>query len=63
MSNRVIKILMNRDGITRDEAVSRINECQEMIEEAMVEGDFEGVDDIIASELGLEPDYVMDLMY
>ena len=54
---RVISILMNRDGIDRDEAVSLIKECREEIWENPDEAD-----EIISDTLGLEPDYLMDIL-
>ena len=60
----IIRILMRRDGVSRSEARSMIKECQRRLnEEAIVSGDYECAVDIIAEELGLEPDYMMDLLF
>ena len=56
--NRVVAILMNRDGMTREEAEEKVQEVREMIVDASA---FE-VEDIIADELGLEMDYIFDLI-
>lgn len=56
--DRVVKILMSRDGMTREEAEERVQEVREMIADA----DAFEVEDIIADELGLEMDYIFDLM-
>ena len=55
--NKVIKILMNRDGLTESEAKELIDETQEMI---IVEP--ENADQIISEQLGLEPDYLFDII-
>lgn len=59
MSNRVVKILMERDGLTKQEAEERIVEVRSMVEEA---DPFE-VDDIVMDELGLEMDYIFDILF
>lgn len=54
----VIKILMNRDGMTRDEARELVIETREML----LSADVWEADEIIADQLGLEPDYIMDIL-
>jgi len=59
----VAQILVTRDGIKMDEALARVNECSRRLnDEAVASGDYELAIDIIAEELGLEPDYMMDLL-
>ena len=61
--NEIINILMRRDGISREEAIARCKECRRRLhEEAVPTGDYEEAIDIIAEELGLEPDYMMYLL-
>lgn len=48
--NRVVKILMQRDDLSQAEA----EECNYDPEES---------EDIISSELGLEPDYIMNILF
>jgi hypothetical protein len=50
---------MERDDLTREEAEERLEEVREMISEA----DAFEVDDIIADELGLEMDYIFDILF
>lgn len=52
------RVLMVRDGITQEEAEERIEEVREMISEA---GPWEA-EDILADELGLELDYIFDIL-
>ena len=56
----IVQILMNRDGNTEAEAWDRVNEVQEMFNDLMDSGDPSicEADDILATELGLEPDYM-----
>lgn len=59
--NRVAKILMEREGLSREEAEDTLNEVREMLEECNY--DPEESEEIISSELGLEPDYIMDILF
>ena len=52
----IIKILMERDGNTREEALSIIEDVKEMMEEC--DYDPEECENIFETELGLEPDYI-----
>ena len=58
--NKVIKILMERDGMTKAEATDLLHEVQDMMKECNY--DPEECVDIMASELGLEPDYIMGIL-
>lgn len=63
MAYDIAKILMNRDGISKKEATARINECKKRLaNEALATGDYELATEIIEDELGLEPDYMIDLI-
>lgn len=55
--NRVVEILMERDGMTKNEAEKLINETREVI----LEGDPFEAEDIVLDMLGLEMDYIIDL--
>lgn len=50
---------MDRDGITYDEAKQLVTECRDVLLEAP---STTLSDDIIASYLGLEPDYIFDIL-
>ena len=60
--NRVVKILMERDDMTRKEAESQVKEVQELLEEALSFGSYTEAEDILVDELGLEMDYIFDLI-
>lgn len=52
--NEVLRILMERDGLSEDEAREEMAECVD----ALCNGDFDAINDY----LGLEDDYVFDLL-
>ena len=56
--NRIVEILMNRDGMSREEAEEKVQEVRGMIVDASA---FE-VENILIDELGLEMDYIFDLI-
>ena len=60
MSKRIIKILMERDGIDEDEARELVDEVREMM--ADCEYNPTECENIMYEELGLEPDYIFDLI-
>ena len=57
--NEVIRILMERDGMTKEEAQETLEDVREMLSEA----DPWEAEDIIADELGLEMDYIFDILF
>ena len=61
--NPVVKILMNRDKMSRLEAENYVEQVREMLHEAAARGSYMECEDIIYDELGLEPDYLMDLLF
>lgn len=56
--NSVVKILMERDGMTEQESIDLVKETKE---ELLHNGGCY-VDEIILENLGLEPDYIMDIL-
>lgn len=60
--NRIIKILMERDGLTYEEAASEFDYAQELIHEAIANCEDDQIEEIMAEELGLEMDYIFDIM-
>ena len=57
--NRVIEILMKRDGIDEEHAEKLVRETHDEI----ICSDIMMADDIIMDYLGLEPDYLEDILY
>lgn len=58
----IVNILMKRDGISKSEAISIVQQTKLMIDEAIESGDYDVVEDILASELGLELDYIYNFI-
>lgn len=54
----IIKLIARRDNISYIEAENIVQECQDEIDEALMYGRFQEAEDILASYLGLEPDYL-----
>lgn len=55
---KVIRILMERDDLTREEAIALIDETRE----EMLAGDPWEAEEIMMDMLGLEADYILDLI-
>lgn len=57
--NEVIRILMERDGLTEAEAQEKLDEVRQMVAFA----DPYEIEEIIEYELGLELDYIFDILW
>ena len=55
-TNRLVSILMRRDGMERDDAEDLLRDARAAVEEG------EDPEDVLADWFGLEPDYVFDLL-
>ena len=61
--NSVVKVLMQRDNMSQLDAERRLEEIREMVnDEIECGGDYDVIEDIIACELGLEMDYLFDVL-
>ena len=58
MSKVLVNILMNRDGLSKEEATEIIDTIKERVFEYG-----EDPEELLLDELGLEPDYVLDLVH
>ena len=56
------QILMDRDDMTAEEAEDLIAEVKEEIQIAAEDGDYGLVEDIMYDDLGLELDYIFELI-
>lgn len=61
--SKVVDILMKRDNITKEEAQNLVSRVSEEITNAIEASDYELVEDIMYSDLGLEMDYIDDVLY
>ena len=59
--SEIIKIIMDRDGLTYEGAKELYDETQEEIYRALENGECD-IDDILANNLCLEPDYIFDFI-
>lgn len=59
--NKIRDILCRRDGISKEEAQALIDQTIEEIH--ATDYDYEEVMDIMMNNLGLEMDYILDLLY
>lgn len=60
--NDIINLIARRDNISNLEAMNVVNDCMEEMEGAVMRGNWQEAEDILASYLGLEPDYLDILM-
>lgn len=58
----VVKILMKRDNLSHVDAVAEVKGFLIEAEEYIQEGDLDAVEDLLMSDLGLEPDYLEMLL-
>ena len=63
MKRTVIDILMERDSMTREEAQHTLDVVRAEVEDAIAVGAYDEVEEIIASELGLEMDYLDEILF
>lgn len=59
---KINKILMERDGMTEQEANDYVDVESEGVMEAIYSGDFTEAEDLFMSAFGLEPDYMDELI-
>ena len=59
--NKIIQILMERDGMTYEEAKEAYEETREEMLESIAEGNLDA-GEILAGNLGLEMDYIFDFL-
>ena len=58
--NNVVAILMKRDGTSRADAIALVTKVRGMIEDA--DGDYDEAEQVMIDELGLEMDYIFDIL-
>lgn len=54
--SELLEVLMKRDGLTKRDAMIRINDAAELVMRG------EDAEEVLAYEFGLEPDYIFDLL-
>ena len=61
MLTATYEVLMHRDGLTREQAIDVCKECHKRVAECHPQS-YDAIEDIMTDELGLEMNYVEDLM-
>lgn len=62
MANRVVQILMERDNMTEKEAKRAVEQVRTEVYSAVEDGDYDEAEEIMMSLLGLEMDYLFDII-
>ena len=60
--NKIIEILMNRDGVTYEEAKEMYEDAQAELMDAIDGTSGLDPEEVLMSELGLEMDYIFDFI-
>lgn len=58
----ITEALMRRDGLSEEDAKREVDDFREDVEDYICNGDLEGLEDALMYDLGLEPDYLMDIL-
>lgn len=56
--NSIVKVLMERDDMSEQEAQELVNQAREAFQEYLDSGDIQSAYDICEEYFGLEPDYI-----
>lgn len=63
MTTQFEQVLMNRDNMSREEAMAERNSAREEILNMIEDGfGYDDVEDLLLSDYGLEMDYIFDLI-
>lgn len=62
MANRVVQILMERDNMTEKEANRAVEQVRTEVYLAVEDGNYDEAEEIMMSLLGLEMDYLFDII-
>ena len=58
----ITEVLMRRDGLSEEDAKREVEDFRADIEDSIMSGDLEDIEDALMNDLGLEPDYLMDIL-
>ena len=58
----IAEVLMRRDGLSEEDAKREVDDFKADIEDSIMSGDLEDIEDALMNDLGLEPDYLMDIL-
>lgn len=60
---KVVKILMERDRLSEADTKREVQNFIDDATDLLMEGDHEGIEELLMDNLGLEPDYLEDLLF
>ena len=58
----ITEVLMRRDGLSEEDAKREVEDFKADIEDSIMSGNLEDIEDALMYDLGLEPDYLIDLL-
>lgn len=58
----ITEVLMRRDGLSEEDAKREVEDFRADIEDSIMSGNLEDIEDALMYDLGLEPDYLMDIL-
>ena len=58
----ITEVLMRRDGLSEEDAKREVEDFKADIEDSIMSGNLEDIEDALMNDLGLEPDYLLDLL-
>jgi hypothetical protein len=59
---QTVKVLMERDGMTREEAEEMVRNAKDEIYNMLEEAEYDEIEDMLAYDFGLEMDYIFDFI-
>lgn len=61
--DEVVEVFMNRDGMSKVDAINRLRSIMRGVNRMLIEGKSEEVEDYWMDESGLEVDYLVPLLF
>ena len=58
----IAEALMRRDGLSEEDARREVADFKDNIQESIINGDLDDIEEALMNDLGLEPDYLMDIL-
>ena len=58
----ITEVLMRRDGLSEEDARREVADFKDNIQESIINGDLDDIEEALMNDLGLEPDYLMDIL-
>ena len=58
----ITEVIMRRDGLSEEDAKREVDDFRADIEDSIMSGNLEDIEDALMNDLGLEPDYLMDIL-